>query len=744
MKTLLASLLLLFLSHLTYGQQNPCLSGQAYKIVVLGSSTSAGAGASHPDSAWVNRYTNYLQTINQANEIVNMGIGGYNTYRIMPSTFVPPVGRPNPDPSSNITAAIAENPDAIIINMPSNDVGAGFSYTEQMFNLDTIVSIATQNNIPIWICTTQPRNFTNQWQLDLQWEIKDSIYAYFNPYTIDFWTTIATPGYTIEPFYDSGDGVHLNDFGHALLSQRVIDVGILDSIYVAPDTIDYAIFDVQIDPSICGDSLTDVQIMVANFGLDNSDPTDINLQTDNTTFTTSESDQFTYTTGLPSCTIDTLSFQVNTYDLGNYQMTASVSNVNDSIASNDSLQVQFSTVGHPSPDLLNDTLCEPGTALLYNSTQANDHIFWYDDIVTPTPIWEGAFLNTPFLNSTTSYYAQTVRGNLYYSDDLHSSLNSNINFNGTMFDLVASDSLVIDSFDVKIASTGMQTVEVFYKAGSHLGFETDPLAWTSLGTTTVNVSSTINWTSVPVGGLSISQGDTVGIHVRLQDPGANLSYQSVSAPITRNTPELTMITGSGISSNFGNNYYPRDWSGGVHYHFGERPLGDCASERLEAIAFVSDSDLNAGNDTIIDILDTLYASATGGFVTYNWSNGSDSTSAVIAASDLGEGVHFIDVYATDSLGCVRYDEFVLAVADLVGLDNLTLDISIAPNPTNDLLQVKAPEATQVTFTNIHGQPITIPRLGENQYSLGHLPNGMFLVHLELAGEKIVRKIMTVE
>lgn len=723
------------------GQQNACLSSQAFKIVVLGSSTSAGTGASHPDSSWVNRYTAYLQEINPANEVVNFGIGGYNTYRIMPTGFVPPAGRPNPDPSNNISAALAENPDAIIINMPSNDVAAGFNYAEQMFNLDTIVSIAQQNNIAIWVCTTQPRNFGNQSQLDLQWEIKDSIYAYFNPYTIDFWTTTATLSYTIEPFYDSGDGVHLNDFGHALLSERVIQTSILDSIYTAPDTVDYALLDLSINPSVCGDSITQVQVVVANVGLANSNPTDISLQTENTTLSTSELGQFQYVSGLPSCTSDTLIFEVNTFEFGNYQLTASVFNVSDSLATNDLNQLQFSTLGHPDPLLLNDTLCDPGMAQLYASTQVSDQVFWYDNILATTPIYQGELLTIPFIDTTTHYYSQSVRGNLFYSESLHSSLNSNINFNGTMFDLIASDSLVIDSFDVKIASTGAQTVEVFYKLGTHLGFETDPSSWTLLGNASVTVSDPSVWTTVPIGGLSISQGDTIGIHVRLQDPGANLSYQSVSSSISRTTPELTMITGSGISSNFGNNYYPRDWSGGIHYHFGERPLGDCASERLEAIAFLSESELVTGTDTIIDITDTIFASASSGFMDFNWSNGSDSSSAILAASDFGEGIHYIDVYATDSMGCERYDQFVLAIADLVGLEPQSYKISITPNPTNDLIEVHAPKGSHIFFTTLQGEKLAVKPLLNGQYSLANFPVGLYLCHLEYSGETSILKVL---
>ncbi|MDG1657241.1 MAG: SGNH/GDSL hydrolase family protein, partial [Crocinitomicaceae bacterium] len=171
-------------------QTNPCVSLDSFKIVILGSSTAAGTGPSSPDSAWVNRYRDYLQSINPANDVINLAVGGYNTYRIMPTSFIPPPSRPLPDPARNITAALALNPDAIIVNMPSNDVAAGYSYAEQIFNFDSIITVSGTGSVPIWICTTQPRNFSLA-QQQLQWDLKDSIIALYSPNVIDFWSSIA-------------------------------------------------------------------------------------------------------------------------------------------------------------------------------------------------------------------------------------------------------------------------------------------------------------------------------------------------------------------------------------------------------------------------------------------------------------------------------------------------------------------------------------------------------------------------
>ncbi|MEL6593686.1 MAG: SGNH/GDSL hydrolase family protein, partial [Bacteroidota bacterium] len=150
LRSLLLCCLLLISCFSLLAQTEPCAGLQSYKIVVLGSSTAAGAGASTSDSTWVNRYRAHLQAINSGNQVVNLAQGGYNTYRLMPDGFQPPSGRPQPDSAKNISAAIAENPDAIIVNLPSNDVASGYSVAEQLGNFDTIVARAQQANIPIW------------------------------------------------------------------------------------------------------------------------------------------------------------------------------------------------------------------------------------------------------------------------------------------------------------------------------------------------------------------------------------------------------------------------------------------------------------------------------------------------------------------------------------------------------------------------------------------------------------------
>ncbi len=190
-------------------------------IVVLGSSTAAGTGPSSPDSAWVNRYRKYIFSKNTTVKVINLAVGGYTTYQLMPDGFTPPQGKPKPDVAHNITKAISFNPKAIIINLPSNDVANGFSVQEQLANYDSILAKAAEVNIPVWISTTQPRNFSEE-KRTMQVEMRDSTFARFGKFAIDFWSGIADSNNKIKPEFNSGDGVHLNNAGHRILFERVV------------------------------------------------------------------------------------------------------------------------------------------------------------------------------------------------------------------------------------------------------------------------------------------------------------------------------------------------------------------------------------------------------------------------------------------------------------------------------------------------------------------------------------------
>lgn len=122
---------------------------------------------------------------------------------------------------------MAYNPDAIIINLPSNDAAQGFSVQDQMQNYELILKMANENNVPLWVTTPQPRNFElNSENVKIQQQLLKATYQKFEDNTIDFWSDLADKNGHIKPEYDSGDGVHMNDAAHQVLVKRVLEKNI--------------------------------------------------------------------------------------------------------------------------------------------------------------------------------------------------------------------------------------------------------------------------------------------------------------------------------------------------------------------------------------------------------------------------------------------------------------------------------------------------------------------------------------
>ena len=199
--------------------QHPPLP-ETLRIVVLGSSTAAGQGASEKDSAWVWRYRTYLSGVHPSWEVINLAVGGYTTYQLQPTGWAWPSGRPRPDTARNISRALALRPAAIIINLPTNDAASDFSIIEQTENFERLSAEAARADVPLWVSTTQPRDLS----LEKRWNLmtmRDWIAERFPDRVLDFWTGIATEDGLMREPYDAGDGIHLSDAGHALLFTRV-------------------------------------------------------------------------------------------------------------------------------------------------------------------------------------------------------------------------------------------------------------------------------------------------------------------------------------------------------------------------------------------------------------------------------------------------------------------------------------------------------------------------------------------
>ena len=372
-----------------FGQddQNPCLGNTDFHIVILGSSTAAGTGPSSADSTWVNRYRKYLQEINPNNLVTNLAIGGTTTYHIMPNWFAPPPNRPASNPNNNVSQAVALGADAIIVNMPSNDASNNFGIDEQMFNFQTIAAVADSVNIPVWVCTTQPKTAFGATQDAIQLGVQDSIFSTFENMAIDFWNGIALPSNDIDPMFDSGDGTHLNDAAHAILFGRVQEKNILSEIFEITSGTEFAMGNYKIsDPKLCGDPETIVQGEVINLGEDNF--SEIYIQHDIYNSTSSQITLFdTIFGGLGACEFAPFEFSVNTFDSASYSIVSALISPNDTISWNNvSPVLNFTTQASPVLIAQNDTICKDEMAFLSVDFEHTDTIFWFENLTDSVPI----------------------------------------------------------------------------------------------------------------------------------------------------------------------------------------------------------------------------------------------------------------------------------------------------------------------------------------------------------------------
>jgi len=196
-----------------------------YLIVVVGSSTAAGYGIKPKDSCWVNRFA---QSLGPEVAVRNISKTGYSTYEVMPSG-TRKEGRPEPDEQRNITKALSLHPDAIIINLPTNDAAAGYSLEEQQANFRTIIQAVTDKHIPVWVTTTQPRTNTFGHPRSTLPLMRDWLLATYGDKVINFWDPFANADNTINKQYDQ-DGIHLNIPGHRILFERVAQKHIMDTL----------------------------------------------------------------------------------------------------------------------------------------------------------------------------------------------------------------------------------------------------------------------------------------------------------------------------------------------------------------------------------------------------------------------------------------------------------------------------------------------------------------------------------
>ena len=199
------------------------------KVAIIGSSTSACYVVGNTPDCYVNKLIAFYNTQAPSDTSFDNGfaVGGYNPFRGMPTSYVSPYSDPafQPDPAHNITAALATNPDVVIVNYPTNGFDV-LPLDSIMYCFRTIRDSANKKGIPCFVSTSQPRlspaSFNTAAIKRKLADIKDSILLQFGSFALDFYTGMINPADSnLAPAYNSGDDIHFNAAGHTVLAQRV-------------------------------------------------------------------------------------------------------------------------------------------------------------------------------------------------------------------------------------------------------------------------------------------------------------------------------------------------------------------------------------------------------------------------------------------------------------------------------------------------------------------------------------------
>jgi lysophospholipase L1-like esterase len=189
-------------------------------VVVLGSSTAAGVGASAGHS-WVALVQQAARRDCPALPFTNLAASGYTTAQVLP-TGTGTGQRPSPDPAHNLTAALALEPALVLLQFPSNDASNRYPLAETLANFAALRDGVRRAGALEVIVGPFPRAFTDPAQVSLMTGLRDALPAVGAPRYLPLWSDLAQSDVLVPAAYASGDGVHLSDAGHGVIAQKVL------------------------------------------------------------------------------------------------------------------------------------------------------------------------------------------------------------------------------------------------------------------------------------------------------------------------------------------------------------------------------------------------------------------------------------------------------------------------------------------------------------------------------------------
>ena len=392
--------------------------------------------------------------------------------------------------------------------------------------------------------------------------------------------------------------------------------------------------------SNCGDNATEVRVIIRNLGLNDITNMPIDLAYSGPSSGTLTA---TYLDILAFGEVDTVSVGfINTFDGGVFVLDGVLNFAGDQNLSNDTFPTITVEFAPAIPLGIDGYTCGTTSTVLGVNTFSGAAYNWFasNDPLDTIPVGTGPNFVASSVTGVDTYYVAyqpSTPGSLTTTFAAGNSCGG-----GAMFDVNAFTSISMNALDVNttVAAGTNMTVIVHYIANStFLGNETNPSAWTTLGTFPAVSAGTGNPTFVDFNGVSLTipAGQQYAIY-------AEYAASYTNGTTTFSNADMEILTGTGLCSSFGGTNAGRMFNGTVYYG----TVG-CSNVRTPVFAIASPGvSVDLGSDTIIcgNSLD-LDAGTNADF--YAWST-TDSVQSITVTST---GQYVVEV--SDSVGCVAND-----------------------------------------------------------------------------------------
>jgi hypothetical protein len=374
----------------------------------------------------------------------------------------------------------------------------------------------------------------------------------------------------------------------------------------------------------------------------------------------------------------------------------------------------------------------PSTASLSAVSFSPSTINWYASPSTTVSLASGGTYLPPLAASTTTYYAEA---NGTGNDSLLTTLTSNNGAAGNMFDITALSNITINAFDMNINGTTTATVEVWYRTGSFVGFETSNAGWTQILTTTVTGMGSGNLTTVPSTlNLNVPAGQTYAFYVTTNGgPSVRYTNGTTLGSLYTSNADLQFFEGKG-GGYFSVTNSPRVWNGQIRY-----TKAGCVSPRIPVTLTVTPfpTVTIAPTATTICLGSSITFTASGA-QTYSWSSGA-TTSVTVESPTITTSY----TVTGDSAGCSAMDTVSISVVVCTGVNGIASynDVNVYPNPFRNVVNVVIENVSEKSVFEVYdalGRIVINLPLKDHQtiINTSELPGGVYSYRIKSSAEVI--------